>query len=71
MTSGMVEEDMLKRVPYQQHPVRHEYRLTDKGRDFFTVLAAMIRWGDRWLSDPSGPPSSSTTATRASRSTSK
>lgn len=52
----LVGEDMLERVPYQEHPVRHEYRLTDKGRDFFTVLAAMIRWGDRWLSDPSGPP---------------
>lgn len=52
----LVGEDMLQRVPYQQHPVRHEYRLTEKGRDFFTVLAAMIRWGDRWFSDPSGPP---------------
>lgn len=47
---------MLTRVPYQQRPVRHEYRLTDKGRDFFTVLAAMIRWGDRWLADAGGPP---------------
>ncbi|MFI0405681.1 winged helix-turn-helix transcriptional regulator [Actinomadura sp. 3N508] len=52
----LVEEDMLDRVPYQERPVRHEYRLTEKGRDFFTVLAAMIRWGDRWLSDPAGPP---------------
>jgi DNA-binding HxlR family transcriptional regulator len=52
----LVRNDMLSRVPYQEHPVRNEYRLTDKGRDFFTVLAAMIRWGDRWLSDPSGPP---------------
>ncbi|MGN9846425.1 winged helix-turn-helix transcriptional regulator [Nonomuraea sp. H19] len=52
----LVEEGMFERVPYQKRPVRHEYRLTDKGRDFFTVLAAMIRWGDRWLSDSGGPP---------------
>jgi DNA-binding HxlR family transcriptional regulator len=52
----LVEEDMLIRRPYQQRPLRHEYRLTDKGRDFFAVLAAMIRWGDRWLAGPSGPP---------------
>ncbi|WP_344886178.1 helix-turn-helix domain-containing protein [Nonomuraea antimicrobica] len=52
----LVEENMLKRVPYQERPVRHEYRLTEKGRDFFTVLAAMIRWGDRWLSESDGPP---------------
>jgi DNA-binding HxlR family transcriptional regulator len=52
----LVAEDMLERLPYQQRPVRHEYRLTGKGRDFFTVLAAMIRWGDRWLAGPAGPP---------------
>jgi DNA-binding HxlR family transcriptional regulator len=52
----LVEEGMLERVPYQERPLRHEYRLTDKGRDFFTVLAAMIRWGDRWLAGDDGPP---------------
>ena len=30
--------------------------LTDKGRDFFGVLAAMSRWGDRWLAGEEGPP---------------
>ena len=29
--------------------------LTEKGRDFFPVLAAMMHWGDKWLS-PDGPP---------------
>jgi DNA-binding HxlR family transcriptional regulator len=52
----LVEEGMLERVPYQDRPLRHEYRLTEKGRDFFTVLAAMIRWGDRWLAGDDGPP---------------
>jgi DNA-binding HxlR family transcriptional regulator len=52
----LTEEGMLRRQPYQEHPARHEYRLTEKGRDFFTVLAAMIRWGDRWLADADGPP---------------
>jgi DNA-binding HxlR family transcriptional regulator len=52
----LVAEGMLERVPYQERPLRHEYRLTEKGRDFFTVLAAMIRWGDRWLAGEAGPP---------------
>jgi DNA-binding HxlR family transcriptional regulator len=52
----LVEEGMLKRLPYQERPLRHEYRLTEKGRDFFTVLAAMMRWGDRWLAGDAGPP---------------
>lgn len=52
----LVEEGMLDRVAYQDRPLRHEYRLTEKGRDYFTVLAAMIRWGDRWLAGDAGPP---------------
>lgn len=42
-------EGMLERVAYQQSPVRYEYRLTDKGRAFWDVLAAMWRWGSDWL----------------------
>ncbi|WP_036499445.1 MULTISPECIES: winged helix-turn-helix transcriptional regulator [Nocardia] len=52
----LVEEQMLEKVPYQDRPVRYEYRLTDKGRDFFPVLTAMMRWGDRWLAPEAGPP---------------
>src|SRR3954463_16010084 len=37
----LVDEGMFVRVEYQQHPPRSEYRLTDKGRDAYTVLAAM------------------------------
>jgi len=52
----LVDEGLLDKVPYQERPLRHEYRLTDKGRDFFPVIAAMIRWGDRWLASDDGPP---------------
>jgi DNA-binding HxlR family transcriptional regulator len=52
----LVDEGMLDRVEYQQHPIRHEYRLTDKGRDFWNVLAAMWRWGSDWLWDSEEPP---------------
>jgi DNA-binding HxlR family transcriptional regulator len=27
----------------------HEYRLTDKGRDVYPILAAMAAFGDKWL----------------------
>lgn len=52
----LVEEGLLSRVPYQERPVRYEYLLTDKGRDFFPVMAAMMAWGDRWLAPEAGPP---------------
>jgi DNA-binding HxlR family transcriptional regulator len=52
----LVDEGLLVRRPYQEKPLRNEYVLTDKGRDFYPVLAAMIAWGDRWLSGEEGPP---------------
>jgi DNA-binding HxlR family transcriptional regulator len=52
----LVGAGLLERVRYQDRPARYEYVLSDMGRDFFPVLAAIIRWGDRWLDDGSGPP---------------
>ena len=45
----LVDEEMVRRVEYEQHPPRFEYRLTEKGRAFWAVLAAMWRWGSDWL----------------------
>ena len=50
----LVDEDMLTKVEYAAHPPRYEYRLTDKGRAFWDVLAAMWRFGSDWLW-PNGP----------------
>ena len=52
---SLVDAGVLVRVPYSEHPPRHDYRLTDKGRDLWPVLTAMRQWGDRYES-PSGPP---------------
>ena len=45
----LVEDGLMSRVLYEEHPPRHEYQLTDKGRAFVDVLAAMWRWGADWL----------------------
>lgn len=47
---------MLEKRAYQAEPVRYDYVLTEKGRDFWSVLAAMTAWGDRWLATEAGPP---------------
>jgi DNA-binding HxlR family transcriptional regulator len=52
----LVEDGLLDRHAYQTRPVRYDYALTDKGRDLFGVLAAMSRWGDKWLTDAAGVP---------------
>ena len=52
----LVDEGLLEKRLYQTEPVRYDYVLTEKGRDFFGVLPVMIRWGDRWLAGEAGPP---------------
>jgi DNA-binding HxlR family transcriptional regulator len=51
----LTEDGILERVAYQERPLRHEYRVTDKGRDLWPVIAAMVDWGDSYYA-PSGPP---------------
>ncbi|NNL66510.1 MAG: helix-turn-helix transcriptional regulator [Myxococcales bacterium] len=52
----LVDEGVLVRVPYQQRPLRHEYRLTEKGLDLYPVIASLVRFGDRWLAGEAGAP---------------
>jgi DNA-binding HxlR family transcriptional regulator len=47
----LVEEGILDRVPYSERPLRHEYRLTPKGRELGVALLALMQWGDRHLSE--------------------
>ena len=51
----LVDAGILERVPYQERPLRHEYRLTAKGRDLSPALIALMRWGDRWANDGEAP----------------
>jgi DNA-binding HxlR family transcriptional regulator len=53
----LVDAGVLVRVPYSEHPPRHDYRLTDKGRDLWPVLTAMRQWGDKydWPTDEGHP----------------
>ncbi|MFD6875098.1 MULTISPECIES: winged helix-turn-helix transcriptional regulator [unclassified Streptomyces] len=45
----LVEAGVLTREPYQERPVRHEYRLTPRGRGLLPVLVALQDWGDTWV----------------------
>lgn len=47
---------VVERRQYQSAPARHEYLLTEKGRDLFPVIATLVAWGDKWLAEPAGPP---------------
>lgn len=50
----LVEHRVLERVPLEGS-ARHEYRLTEMGRDFFPAFVSLKAWADRWLTDARGP----------------
>jgi DNA-binding HxlR family transcriptional regulator len=52
----LVDAFVLAKVPYQQHPVRYEYRLTPKGLDLYPVVLSMVHWGDKHMAGRKGPP---------------
>jgi DNA-binding HxlR family transcriptional regulator len=43
----LVAAGLLEKRRYSQRPPRDEYLLTDRGRDFRTVILAFFAWGNR------------------------
>jgi DNA-binding HxlR family transcriptional regulator len=43
----LVEAGFLERRRYSEHPPRHEYVVTERGRDFRPILIALIAFGNR------------------------
>ncbi|SER92978.1 winged helix-turn-helix transcriptional regulator [Halopseudomonas bauzanensis] len=52
----LVEYGVLAKVPYQQRPLREEYRLTERGLELHSVMLALVSWGDRHMADERGAP---------------
>lgn len=38
---------IVRRKAYQRHPVRYEYRLTERGADLLPILREMAAWAHR------------------------
>jgi len=45
----LVTEGIFEKRPKEAPDRGHEYRLTEKGRDLWTVLTALRLWGDKWI----------------------
>jgi len=52
----LVRQGVLRRIPYQESPKRHEYILTQKGLDLYPVMMALVHWGDTHMVDERGRP---------------
>ncbi len=40
---------LIDKQPYQERPVRYEYRLTEKGRDLAPVLKTIAGWANKHI----------------------
>jgi DNA-binding HxlR family transcriptional regulator len=47
--AALARDGIVERVAYQEHPPRHDYRLTEQGVDLTRVLLAMAAFGNRWF----------------------
>ncbi|MEU0794224.1 helix-turn-helix domain-containing protein [Amycolatopsis sp. NPDC005961] len=55
--STLVEYGLMTRVSYREpgHRARHEYHLTDAGRELHVIVGGLQLWGDSHLPWPGGP----------------
>lgn len=53
---SLVEAGILERAPYQQRPLRHEYRVTPDGLALAVPVLALMHWGDAHRPAPAGKP---------------
>jgi DNA-binding HxlR family transcriptional regulator len=42
-------DGLIAKSPYQDHPVRYTYQLTEKGKALSDVLLALVRWGKKHI----------------------
>ncbi len=53
---GLVKDEILQRIKDPTDARRFIYRFTEKGLDLYSIVLAMINWGDRWTSEEKNPP---------------
>ena len=46
--SMLVEQDIVDKRMYCEHPPRYSYQLTPKGQDLQTILQDMARWSAKY-----------------------
>ncbi len=52
----LVQHGILQAMAESENGRVLGYRLTDKGRDLFPIVIALMQWGDRHAPAPEGPP---------------
>jgi DNA-binding HxlR family transcriptional regulator len=60
--AALLDAELISRRAYQEAGARqrHEYRMTEAGRELVPILLAFMGWGDRHLAGPEGVPAVAT-----------
>jgi DNA-binding HxlR family transcriptional regulator len=45
---NLLQEKIIKKNRYHQHPPRYKYSLTDKGNELRIILENMSNWGEKY-----------------------
>jgi DNA-binding HxlR family transcriptional regulator len=53
----LIRHGVVERIADRNAPKWHEYVLTQKGRDLYPVVMAMVRWADTHMDEGRPPPS--------------
>jgi len=48
--------EIIEKIPYQEKPVRYEYRLTQKGEDLRPLIKELAVWGNKYIDGTMVPP---------------
>jgi DNA-binding HxlR family transcriptional regulator len=51
----LVDNGIVTKTVVPEDARRFDYALTNKGKDLFPVLMAVMAWGDKWASGDAGP----------------
>jgi DNA-binding HxlR family transcriptional regulator len=54
--ADLTQNGLISRRIYQEHPPRHEYRLTEAGLALWPVIVSLMHWSDSHRPRPDGPP---------------
>ncbi len=52
----LVENQVLCKQPTSSGGKRNLYELTERGKELFPIVVAMLQWGDKWLFGSMGEP---------------
>lgn len=47
-------DGVLRREPYQDRPLRYEYRLTQRGKELYPVMVSLMGWAETHIPPPEG-----------------